>query len=190
VGRDSVCGRLERTTNFFREWDMKIWMRWVMVCGLVSLVGGAQAQTIGVDAKDAKEINAALDGMQAAWNHHDMKAFVGYMTDDVEWVNVVGMWWRGKAQVFKAHEAFHKTIFKDRDLHNADTTELRQMAPGVVVVTQIVPADGYTSPSGTVVPPNKNILTTVFVRHGDKWLVSEGHNTVIDERAAAHDPGK
>jgi uncharacterized protein (TIGR02246 family) len=143
-----------------------------------------------VAPKDAAEIHAVLDGMQAAWNHHDMTAFVSYMTDDVEWVNVVGMWWRGKAQVFKAHDRMHRTMFKDRDLHDALTTELRQIAPGVVVVTQVIPADGYTTGDGTVVPPNRNVLTQTFVHRDGRWLVAEGHNTVIDERAAPHDPGK
>ena len=50
-------------------------------------------QLSSVPEQDAVEIRAALKGMEEAWNRHDMKAFVSYMTDDVEWVNVVGMWW-------------------------------------------------------------------------------------------------
>jgi uncharacterized protein (TIGR02246 family) len=151
---------------------------------------GARMTVTSVEEKDAVEIKAALHGMQAAWNHHDMKAFVSYMTEDVEWVNVVGMWWRGKAQVFKAHDAMHKGMFKDRDLLDAETTELRRIAPGVVLVTQVIPTDGYTTPDGQVVPPNRNVLTEVFVHQDGRWLVAQGHNTVIEERAQAHDPGK
>jgi uncharacterized protein (TIGR02246 family) len=149
----------------------------------------ASAQT-AVPEKDAAEIHAALDGMQSAWNHHDMKDFVSYMTEDVEWVNVVGMWWKGKAQVFKAHDALHKTMFKGRDLHPAESLAMREIAPGVVVVTMIVPMDGYTTSDGHVVPANRNLLTETFVQRDGRWLVAEGHNTVIDERAQAHDPGK
>jgi uncharacterized protein (TIGR02246 family) len=151
---------------------------------------GAAAQSGAVAAKDAAAINSALDGMQAAWNHHDMTAFVSYMTDDVEWVNVVGMWWKGKAQVFKAHDTLHKTMFKNRDLHAAESTAMREIAPGVVVVTQIIPTDGYTTSDGHVVAANRNVLTETFVQRDGRWLVAEGHNTVIDERAQAHDPGK
>jgi uncharacterized protein (TIGR02246 family) len=143
-----------------------------------------------VDSKDAAEIRAALNGMQAAWNAHDMKAFVSYMTDDVEWVNVVGMWWRGKGQVFKAHDTMHRGMFKDRSLHDPQTTELRGVAPGVVIVTQVIPADAYTTPDGHVAPANRNVLTEVFVHRDGRWLVAEGHNTVIVEEAQAHDPGK
>lgn len=140
--------------------------------------------------KDAAEIHQALDGIQAAWNHHEMKAFISYMTDDVEWVNIVGMCWRGKAQVFLAHDRMHRTTFKDRQWHDAETTAMRQVAPGVVIVTEAVPMDGFPSPDGTQAQPNRNMLTLVFVHRDGRWLVAEGHNTVIDPQAAAHDPGK
>jgi uncharacterized protein (TIGR02246 family) len=150
----------------------------------------AGAQTNVVPAKAAAEIHAALDGMQAAWNHHDMRAFVSYMTDDVEWVNVVGMWWRGKAQVYKAHERLHETMFKGRSVEDATDTTMRKVAPDVVVVTSIVPADGFTDSTGRVIPANRNVLTETFVHREGRWLVAEGHNTIIDEQAILHDPGK
>src|SRR5579875_2667647 len=91
------------------------WLRVVtLMAGTVGGVATVAAQTGTVPAKDAAEIRAALDGMQEGWNTHDMRKFVSYMTEDVEWVNIVGMWWRGKAEVYKAHEAFHQTIFKNR----------------------------------------------------------------------------
>lgn len=166
--------------------------RWVAVLAMAVVLGSpltGRAQSANA-AKDAAEIHAALNGIQEAWNHHDMTAFVGYMTDDVEWVNIVGMCWRGKAQVFLAHDRMHKTTFKDRQWHDAETTELRQVAPGVVIVTQTIPMDGFPAPNGTIAPPNRNMLTLVFVHRDGRWLVAEGHNTVIDPQAAAHDPGK
>ncbi len=80
--------------------------RWIVVFVMAVALGSplkGDAQS-PIAAKDAAEIRAALNGIQAAWNHHDMTAFVSYMTDDVEWVNIVGMCWRGKAQVFLAHD--------------------------------------------------------------------------------------
>ena len=115
-----------------------------MTTMVAMMAGTAEASVVpaAVAEKDATEIHAALQGMQDAWNHHDMKAFVSYMTDDVEWVNVVGHWWKGKAQVFKAHDVLHKTMFKERALHDSTDVELRLIAPGVVLVTSTVPADG------------------------------------------------
>jgi len=148
-----------------------------------------QAQS-GVPEADAAQIREALKGMDSAWNQHDIKAFVSYMTDDVEWVNVVGMWWKGKAQVYQAHEAFHRTIFKNRQLHDPEAVELRLLAPGVMLATIIARADGFTTPSGHVEPPSRNVLTEVFVRHDGRWLVAEGHNTTIVEEAQRSNPVK
>jgi uncharacterized protein (TIGR02246 family) len=147
-------------------------------------------QLSSVPEQDAVEIRAALKGMEEAWNRHDMKAFVSYMTDDVEWVNVVGMWWKGKAQVYQAHEAFHQTIFKNRQLHAPERTELKLLAPDCVLVTMIAKADGFTSPSGQVEPPGRSVLTEVFVRRIGKWLVVQGHNTTLVEEAQRSNPVK
>jgi uncharacterized protein (TIGR02246 family) len=151
-------------------------------------VAGAQATT--VPEKDAAEIRAELQGMQDAWNRHDMKAFVSCMSDDVEWVNVVGMWWKGKDQVYRAHEAFHQTIFKNRQLHDPETMAMRLVAPDAVVVTEVVPADAYTTTDGHPQPANRNVLTEVFVRREGKWVLVEGHNTVIVEASVKNNPIK
>lgn len=159
---------------------------------LAALVSGSPTASSAqaMSEKDSRKIHAALNGIQAAWNHHDMTAFVSFMTDDVEWVNIVGMCWRGKAQVFLAHDRMHRTTFKQRQWHDAETTDLRQIAPGVVVVTEAVPMDGFSAPDGSATPPSRNMLTLIFVNHGGRWLIAEGHNTIIDPEAAAHDPGK
>lgn len=161
----------------------------VMVASISVSTGTAYAKP-KIAAPDLAQIHRVVDGLQTAWNHHDMTAFVSLMTDDVEWVNIVGMAWRGKAQVFLAHDRMHKTTFKNRQWQNAETTEIRQVAPGVVIVTEAVPMDGFAMQDGSLAPPSWNMLTLVLVRGEGRWLVAEGHNTIIDPKAAAHDPGK
>lgn len=171
--------------NYFKRW-----MAMSVIASTMGASAAAHAQAGSVPAGDAKKIHAVLDGMAEAWNQHDMKAFVSYMTDDVEWVNVVGMWWKGKAQVYQAHEAFHQTIFKNRNLHPAEKVELRSVSPNTMIVTSITPSDGFTTPSGHVEPPSRNLLTLVFVRHSDGWFIVEGHNTTIVEEAQKSNPVK
>lgn len=167
----------------------KVLLRAGVLAMTTMIASYGQAQS-GVPEADAAQIREALKGMDSAWNQHDIKAFVSYMTDDVEWVNVVGMWWKGKAQVYQAHEAFHRTIFKNRQLHEPEAVELRLLAPGVVLATTIARADGFTTPSGHVEPPSRNVLTQVFVRRDGRWLVAEGHNTTIVEEAQHSNPVK
>ncbi|MGI4756353.1 MAG: SgcJ/EcaC family oxidoreductase [Janthinobacterium lividum] len=141
-----------------------------------------------VSEKDAAEIRAAISGLDRAWNTHDMKAYVSYMTEDANWVNVVGMWWKGKDQVYRAHEAFHRTIFKNRQLHEPETVSLRSITPDVVIATIIQTADGFTTPDGHTEPAGRAALTEVYVRREGKWLLTEGHNTTIVEAAQRSNP--
>ncbi len=143
-----------------------------------------------LDQADDTEIRAALQGMDDAWNHHDMKAFVSCMADDVEWVNVVGMWWKGKAQVYQAHEAYHQTIFKTRQMHVPEHVELKLVAPETVLVTIVGGADGFTTPTGQVTPAGRMVLTEVFVKRQGRWLLVQGHNTTIVEEAQRSNPVK
>jgi hypothetical protein len=62
-----------------------------------------------LSADDEKALRQVIRGFEEAWNTHDMKAFAKLLRDDVEWVNIVGMHWKGRDAVVAAHEAFHKT---------------------------------------------------------------------------------
>lgn len=139
---------------------------------------------------DATQIHAALKGMDDAWNRHDMAAFVSYAAEDVQWVNIVGMWWKGKQQVYDALNAFHKTMFKDRLVHEPQGTQLRMIAPNCVVATFIQTIDGFTTPSGQVQSAGRSVLTEVFVKRNGRWLLVQAQNTTIDEEALRFNPVK
>ena len=69
---------------------------------------------VEIDGSVRAKIKATLDRWEAAWNASDMSAMWQLATDDVHWVNVVGMHWRGKTEVQKAHQACFDLLFKDR----------------------------------------------------------------------------
>ena len=71
----------------------------------------AKANTPSISASDQEEILAVVMRGQEAWNRHDMKAWTERLTDEADWVNIVGMHWRGKAAVLKAHEVIHRKYF-------------------------------------------------------------------------------
>jgi hypothetical protein len=54
-------------------------------------------------AEDDKAIRKTIAGIEEAWNAHDMKAYSKLLMDDIEWVNVVGMHWRGRDAVMCTH---------------------------------------------------------------------------------------
>jgi len=76
--------------------------------GIVVATAGVQPMVAITDSAGAK-VKVVLDGWEAAWNASDMTAMWRLATDDVHWVNVVGMHWRGKAEVQKAHQVYFRS---------------------------------------------------------------------------------
>jgi uncharacterized protein (TIGR02246 family) len=153
----------------------------LLAVSLLTTTGRIVAQHTPTDEAD---IRSTILTMQDEWNRHDMAAYASHMTDDVEWVNVVGAWWKGKAQLQGTLDRYHKTIFKNRLLHDPTTLGFHEIAPGVVVATVIRLTDGYTGSDGKAIPAVSDILTLTFVKHAKIWLIAEGHNTSITESVA------
>jgi uncharacterized protein (TIGR02246 family) len=148
----------------------------------------ASAQSPTLPAADQTAIRAVLDRQIEAWNHHDMRAYVADMTPDVEWINIVGMRWRGRDDVYTAHEKYHETIFKTRKLSPWTTVDIRAITPDVAVVTAIGDGEGFTGSDGRVFPPSTSILTYVLIHRDGRWLIAEAHNTTVDPHAAKNNP--
>ena len=63
---------------------------------MTSALAAAPVRAEPVAPADRAAVQAVLDRVAQAWNMHDMDAYVADMTPDVDWVNVVGMHWRGR----------------------------------------------------------------------------------------------
>ncbi|PZP28753.1 MAG: hypothetical protein DI603_18935 [Roseateles depolymerans] len=163
---------------------MRSLLRWCFLwCAfLLALPALAAEPSNGVEAA-----RRTVADLESAWNRHDMAAYAALLHDDAEWVNVVGMYWRGKAQIMKAHIAFHETIFKDCRLEGRDLT-VREVAPDTVTAVWTHQQDAYRSPSGTLHEKTLNRMTLVLTRHDGRWRISNVQNGWINERAEKSNP--
>src|SRR6478735_6283331 len=91
-----------------------------------------KAATNELSKEDDRAVRKIVAGPEEAWNAHDMKALAKLFREDAEWVNKVGMHWRGRDEIMVAHTAFHETIFKKHKFQT-DAVETRLVAPGVAV---------------------------------------------------------
>ena len=156
---------------------------------LTSVQAAAPADTVA--AADRTAIQAILDRQVAAWDAHDMTAFVADMTPDVDWINVVGMHWIGREAVLRAHTAFHKMPMFAHSSLIPGPVEMRGVAPGVILVVDHTKLEGMgPTPGGGTYPTGGSIMTMIVVRHDGRWLIAHGHNTNIDAHAAANDPAR
>src|SRR3954453_20614782 len=88
-------------------------------------------QTINKSA--VAEIRVVLGRWEAGWNASDMNAMWQLATDDIHWVNVVGMHWRGKTEVQNAHQAFFDQLFKGRTCKLEDIESIVPLPGGAFV---------------------------------------------------------
>lgn len=103
-------------------------------------------------------------------------------------MNVVGMWWRGRYEIVKAHAALHAGMFCDTAMEVSAGPEVRMISNDVAIATMTVRMGDYATPDGQRMSGVVDRLTLVTVKREGEWWISSGHNTTIDPRAMPHDP--
>jgi uncharacterized protein (TIGR02246 family) len=129
-------------------------------------------------ADDTVEVQGIGTAFVVAWNEHDMTALANLFTTDADFINVVGMWWRGRDAIREAHEQTHKTIFKASHLV-LDSARVKFLAPDIAVAHMTWTLTGHLSPDGQPGSPRRGILTFVAQRQEQGWLVQSAQNTDI-----------
>lgn len=143
-----------------------------------------------LSAEETEAIQKVIDGIGDAWNRNDMPAYASFLTEDCGWINIVGMHWRGKPAVMKAHEAYHATMFKGVQQHVLES-EITEIAPGVAHVVLTIKMDDFTTPDGRLEQNMHDRMSWVLLRQPNAiWLIRAAHNTTINPLAAQHDPAK
>ncbi len=131
---------------------------------------------IAGQSPDEAEIRKVETGLQHAWNHHDMRAWANLFTEDADFVNVAGWWWKGRAEIEKKHTAIHAYIFRESTL-TIDEVHTRFLTPEIAVVHVSWTLVGHRNPDGSAGQPRKGIFTQVLQKQNGKWLIVAAQNT-------------
>ena len=140
--------------------------------------------------KDKAAIDKQIDAMAYSWNHHNYDDLKNYTTEDTDWMNVVGMWWKGRKESQYAHQVYHNTIFKTSVMEKKSVV-IRFVTKDVAiahVVWHFSDPNNAPLPDGKKNGPNDDLSTLVFVKRNGKWLLTAGHNVHIDKGAQPFDP--
>lgn len=130
----------------------------------------------GVAAAQTDSPQVLVDGFVRAWNAHDMKAFGALFAEDADFVNVVGMWWKGRAEIQAQHEATHATRFKTTTLA-ATGTAVRLLRGDVAVLHLSWELTGELDPNGKAEPPRRGVMQIVAAKQADGWKIIAAQNT-------------
>ena len=127
-------------------------------------------------------VTATVSSFAEAWNRHDMTAFGQLFAVDAEFVNVVGIWWKGRDVIQGAHEFTHSTMFKNSRL-TLEATEVRFPVKGIAIARSKWLLEGHVTPDGAALPPRRGILLNVLVQSADGWKIIDSQNTDIVDGA-------
>ncbi|GBD08146.1 hypothetical protein HRbin22_00379 [Candidatus Thermoflexus japonica] len=126
------------------------------------------------------EVTQVVHAFAECWNRHDMNAFAELFAPDAEFVNVVGLWWKGRDEIKKAHEFTHATMFKNSRLTITDVSARFPVASIAIARSRWV-LEGHVSPEGAPLPPRAGILLMVLARSSGVWSIIDAQNTDIVE---------
>ena len=122
-------------------------------------------------------VSAVVSAVVEAWNRHDMQAYSAQFTEDADFVNVVGMHFRGRPQIEAVHVDLHRTIFRNSMIRAVSAT-VRPVNDQVAlahVAWEMTGAEGL--PGWNVPDLRKGMLSLVLLRAGDRWLITAAQNT-------------
>ena len=126
------------------------------------------------------EVTRVVQSFAECWNRHDMHAFAELFSEDAEFVNVVGLWWKGRAEIKAAHEFTHQSIFKNSELTIAEVS-IRFPVPGVAIARCRWKLKGHVTPAGAPLPERNGVLLNVLRQEGGRWFIIDAQNTDIIE---------
>ena len=156
----------------------------------ISLAGASVASAeLQAPRDEAAEVRQIVDEIVASWNTGDAQRMYRLATDDIEWVNIMGMYWRGKAQVQAAHHAILTTRYKGVGETLEEIESVRPIGSDAILAVVRKRIDAFTAPDGTDIPATQNRLTLVFRRTPDGLRLAHGANVEINARAARSNPG-
>ena len=161
---------------------------------LVPTVLAAQPAGARRDAprsSDEAAIRRVIDAYVETWNRHDMDAWGQLFTEDVDYVNRGGGWWRSNRDNVEGHRVIHAGIVRrgDRADLEARVASVSLLADDVALVhvqtrlrTDPAMAAGAErgSADGEGWAPGA-IMTVVMVRRDERWLIRALQNTLVDE---------
>jgi uncharacterized protein (TIGR02246 family) len=144
-----------------------------------------------LSAADESAVRALVDQFADSWNRHDMKAMHELDTEDVEWINVVGHYWRGKDTVYKGHTAIHKGMSATTTAE-VESATIRSIAPNVAMAVATMHFSAATDPRVKWIAgvPNKTRASFTMVRRDGIWKIVHFQNTIIDPKAEDQDETK
>lgn len=144
--------------------------------GTVSAIGILMLLVPAVSHADpAEDVRAAVVRQAAAWNQHDAAAYAALFTARCDVVNVVGWWWKGRAELQQKLTPMFASVFQDSRLTFINV-HVRFLTADLAVGHAEWTMTGARMPPG-IPEPGQGIQTLVLKREPGGRLIDVFQNT-------------
>ena len=144
---------------------------WLPVLGLFA-ASFAFAQT----NSDKEAVQALPRAFSAAWAEHSGHKLAEIMAEDVDFVNVRGVWLMGRANFEKYHTRILSGRFRD-STNTPLEIRVRFLRPDEAVVHWSWAIEGEKGADGSLQPKRSGIMTMVARKTDKGWKIIVAQNT-------------
>ena len=127
-------------------------------------------------------------GFARAWNRGDAEGIADLFVPDAGFVNVVGLWWRDRESIHRAHDYGLRVIFPGSTLR-VSGVRVRGLGEDAAVVHCRWSITGQTDLEGATAGRRSGVFTFVVRREADGWRAVAAHNTDRVDGAETHVAG-
>lgn len=113
-----------------------------------------------------------------AWNRRDAAAFSALFTEDSDYVNVLGAWWKPRSAIAGAHARGFAGPWRGATLQGR-IESVRRLGDDVALMHVRWLMTGPPVADGASGTARQSLATLVVVRDGARWLIRAAHATPV-----------
>jgi uncharacterized protein (TIGR02246 family) len=124
-------------------------------------------------------IRTVLARYVETWNAHDMTAWGRLFTDDVDYVNRGGGWWKSNRENVKGHQSIHDVLVEQKQpmTYKATVAKIAFLSPTLALAHATWEWPGFAR-AGDKAKDFTGVMTIIMVKQGGTWLIRALQNTV------------
>jgi uncharacterized protein (TIGR02246 family) len=123
-----------------------------------------------------------LHQFAVCWNAGDAAGLGALFAEDADFVNVVGLWWRRRRDIARAHNYAFQRYFRNAQL-SLEEIAVRQLRDDVATVHGRWRLEGQRDPGGAEAPARCGIMVLVAEKAVAGWRIVTAQNTDIAQGA-------
>ena len=143
---------------------------------LVLALAVSIAPMSGQPSADEQLIRELATQFERAWNSHDMTLIGSITTEDVDFVNVAGLHWKGRAEVIREHAERHKVRFKN-SVWTTEHVTVQFLSTDIALVHIDWQTRGDLDFDLKPWPPRKGLFSWLVVKNAGSWRIRAVQNT-------------